>query len=78
MKTSVGIACAVFVAGLMSAPAWAQTPAAAPAPPPKNWTFTAGVDFPTAYVFRGIMQEKKGSSRSRSSISACRSAAASP
>ena len=60
MKTSVGIACGVFVAGLMSAPAWAQTAAAAPAPPPKNWTFTAGVDFPTAYVFRGIMQEKEG------------------
>jgi hypothetical protein len=50
----------------MSTPARAQTTAptpaqaAAPAPAPKNWTFTAGVDFPTAYVFRGIMQEREG------------------
>jgi hypothetical protein len=57
----------VLVAGLVSTSAAAQgtgappaQPAAAPPPPAKTWTLTGGVDFPTAYVFRGILQEDKG------------------
>ena len=30
------------------------------APPPKRLTLTAGADFPTAYMFRGIFQEDEG------------------
>ena len=34
--------------------------AAAPAPAPKRATLTTGIDFPTAYMFRGIFQEDEG------------------
>jgi hypothetical protein len=45
---------------LMSGAAAAQTPAPAAAPPDPNTgalTFTGGLDVPTKYVFRGIVQE---------------------
>jgi hypothetical protein len=63
------------MAGLLSTSAWAQTgtapqpsqgvpPAAAPAPeasaPAKKFTVTTGVDFASAYLFRGIMQKSGG------------------
>jgi hypothetical protein len=37
-----------------------STPAAQPAAPSKPYTLTAGADFPTAYLFRGIFQEDEG------------------
>jgi len=76
MRTIAGIACGMCVAGLLSTPARAQTaagpssspPAAtttpAPAPeataPPKRLTFATGVDFTSAYLFRGIRQHSGG------------------
>jgi hypothetical protein len=43
---------------LAAASASAQTPAATPADPNSGAiTFTGGIDFPTKYVFRGIVQE---------------------
>ncbi|MEP6919004.1 MAG: TorF family putative porin, partial [Acidobacteriota bacterium] len=72
----VKTALTVVVAGLMSASALAQTtggptvaapqgPAQAPAPAPeiapaKRVTFTTGVDFTSAYLFRGILQHSGG------------------
>jgi hypothetical protein len=54
-------ACATAAALLIAVgSASAQTPAAPAAPPDPNpgaLTFTGGVDFPTKYVFRGIVQE---------------------
>jgi hypothetical protein len=38
----------------------APAPPPPPAPPPKRATLTAGADFPTAYMFRGIFQEDEG------------------
>jgi Bacterial protein of unknown function (Gcw_chp) len=61
-------ACAVVMAGLISTSAMAQDatapgaqaqPAAA-APEAKRFTTTGGVDFMTAYMFRGIRQEDHG------------------
>jgi len=53
--------------GLMAAPALAQTVPPAPAAPkpadtakPKMATITAGADFTSAYMFRGIFQEDSG------------------
>ena len=49
-----------LVLSLMAGSAAAQTPAAAPAPVDPNsgnLTFTGGLDVPTKYVFRGIVQE---------------------
>jgi hypothetical protein len=62
------------IAGLFAAPAWAQTPpapqpqgmapAAVPptetAAPAKPWTLTTGLDFTSAYLFRGILQQSGG------------------
>jgi hypothetical protein len=61
------------IAGLLAAPAWAQTPAPQPqsmapaaapaqeeAAPAKPWTLTTGLDFTSAYLFRGIMQQSGG------------------
>jgi hypothetical protein len=45
--------------GAPQVPAPAQT-AAMPAEIPKSYTVTLGVDFPTAYLFRGIHQESTG------------------
>ena len=43
---------------LMSSSAGAQTPAAAPPDPNTGaLTFTGGLDVPTKYMFRGIVQE---------------------
>ena len=50
-----------LVVSLMSSSVAAQTPAAAAAPVDPNsgnLTFTGGLDVPTKYVFRGIVQEK--------------------
>jgi hypothetical protein len=49
------IAGAVALAGLVSAPIRAQTPAAVPNQ--GAITFTGGLDAPTVYFFRGILQE---------------------
>lgn len=63
------VACSVAFVGLMAASAAAQeasqtpTPAAAPAPeaaPPKRMTVTTGMDFTSAYFFRGIRQHSGG------------------
>ena len=51
---------ASVVVGADQATAQAPAPAAAPAPPPKRATLTTGIDFPTAYMFRGIFQEDEG------------------
>lgn len=51
-----GVALALMITGTASA----QTAPAAPAPPDPNsgaLTFTSGVDVPSKYVFRGIVQE---------------------
>lgn len=74
MNRIMKVVTGVFAASLVWTPVSAQTStggaaavAGAPAstqpetaPPAKNWTFTTGVDFPTAYVFRGIVQETTG------------------
>lgn len=67
--------CGLGMAGLLSTSAWAQTgasasqaqamaPAAATAPeasaPAKRLTFTTGLDFTSAYLFRGIRQHYGG------------------
>ena len=44
--------------GTTATPAAAAQPA--PAPAPKPVTLTVGMDFPTAYMFRGIFQEDQG------------------
>jgi hypothetical protein len=68
------VVCGLGIAALTAAPAWAQTtpapqpqstaPAAAPAPeasaPAKKWTLTTGLDFTSAYLFRGILQQSGG------------------
>ena len=51
---------ASVVLGADQAAAQAPAPAAAPAPAPKRATLTTGIDFPTAYMFRGIFQEDEG------------------
>jgi hypothetical protein len=51
---------AALTAEPATAEAAADDQAAAPAPPPKRATLTAGADFPTAYMFRGIFQEDEG------------------
>ena len=68
MKRTSRVMGVLGIAGLLAAPAWAQTtpapqpqsmaPAAAPEPaaPAKPWTLTAGLDFTSAYLFRGILQ----------------------
>lgn len=51
---------AAAVMSVMSGQARAQTPAPAPAPADPNtgaFTFSGGIDMPTKYVFRGIVQE---------------------
>jgi hypothetical protein len=64
----------MLVAALVSVPASAQTtgtpppkptpavppPAPEPPAPAKPWTLTAGVDFASAYMFRGIFQQSGG------------------
>ena len=72
---NIQILASVCLMALISAPAIAQstnasaasaTPAAAAAPAPeasapsKIYTVTTGLDFASAYVFRGIMQESGG------------------
>ena len=50
-------------AGQPPAPGGQQTPAGQPpadTPAPKRLTVAAGIDFPTAYMFRGIYQEDEG------------------
>jgi hypothetical protein len=55
---------ALLLIGTLSMPAVAQQSndqaAAVPSAAPKPVTLTTGADFPTAYVFRGIMQEDEG------------------
>jgi hypothetical protein len=53
----VAVAMAVGTAGLASA----QTAAPAADPNPGALTFTGGVDFPSKYVFRGLVQEADSS-----------------
>jgi hypothetical protein len=75
MSTTTRLMCGLGMAGLLAAtPAWAQigtgsqpqgmAPAAAPAPeasaPSKKLTVTTGVDFTSAYLFRGIPQHSGG------------------
>ncbi len=69
------VVCGLGVAGLLTTTAWAQTstaaqpaqgmaPAAVPTPeasaPAKRYTVTTGLDFASAYLFRGIMQKSGG------------------
>jgi hypothetical protein len=74
MKTSMSWMCAFGAAALLTAaPAWAQStpapaaqgmaPAAPPVPeaaPSKKITVTTGLDFTSAYLFRGIPQHSGG------------------
>ena len=75
MKTSSRVMCVVGIASLVTSSAWAQTagtppsaqgmaPAAAPAAeasaPAKKLTVTTGMDFTSAYLFRGIPQHSGG------------------
>ncbi len=75
MKNLVIVAASVCLMASVSAPAIAQStsasaatpttaPAAAPAPeasaPAKIYTVTTGLDFASAYLFRGILQESGG------------------
>jgi hypothetical protein len=74
MRTTTRVACVFGVAGLLAGPARAQTGAVAqppqgmaastPAPeasaPSKKLTVTTGLDFASAYLFRGIMQKSGG------------------
>jgi hypothetical protein len=76
MRTIAGFVFGVCVAGLLATPARAQSaagPSAAPAgtatttpqapeatAPAKRLTFTSGVDFTSAYFFRGIRQHSGG------------------
>ncbi len=74
MKNIVIVAASVCLMAATSAPAIAQStsasatptaaPAAAPAPeasaPAKIYTVTTGLDFASAYLFRGILQESGG------------------
>jgi hypothetical protein len=75
MKSTTRVMCVLGAAGLLTASAWAQTgatsssaqgiaPAAAPAaeasPASKRLTVTTGVDFTSAYLFRGIPQHSGG------------------
>jgi hypothetical protein len=74
MKTSCRVMCVLGIASLVTSPAWAQTagtpaaqgmaPAAAPAAeasaPAKKLTVTTGMDFTSAYLFRGIPQHSGG------------------
>lgn len=74
MKNIVIVAASVCLMASISAPAIAQStsasatptaaPAAAPAPeasaPAKIYTVTTGLDFASAYLFRGILQESGG------------------
>lgn len=74
MKNIVIVAATVCLMASISAPAIAQStnasatptaaPAAAPAPeasaPAKIYTVTTGLDFASAYLFRGILQESGG------------------
>lgn len=52
-KSLLAAALALFVPGMAAA----QTPAAPPDPNPGALTFTGGLDVPSKYVFRGIVQE---------------------
>lgn len=73
MKETISVVCVLGITGLLAMPALAQTtapapqgmaPAAAPAPDPpapaKRWTLTTGLDFTSAYLFRGIPQHSGG------------------
>jgi hypothetical protein len=75
MKTRIRLPFVLGIAGLLAAtPAWAQmdtgsqpqgmAPAAVPAPeasaPSKTLTVTTGLDFTSAYLFRGIPQHSGG------------------
>ena len=51
------VAFAALLTLTLSGPLFAQQPPAAADPNPGAITFTGGVDFPTKYVFRGIVQE---------------------
>jgi hypothetical protein len=58
-RVRYGALAGALVLLLLPASARAQTPAAAapPDPNPGALTFTGGIDFPSKYVFRGIVQE---------------------
>jgi hypothetical protein len=74
MKSTTRVMCVVGAAALLTSSAWAQTgatppaqgmaPAAAPAAeasaPAKKLTVTTGMDFTSAYLFRGIPQHSGG------------------
>ena len=74
MKTSCRVMCVLGIASLVTSSAWAQTagtpaaqgmaPAAAPSAeasaPAKKLTVTTGMDFTSAYLFRGIPQHSGG------------------
>ncbi|MEN3337850.1 MAG: hypothetical protein V7647_1526 [Acidobacteriota bacterium] len=75
MKSTTRVMCVLGAAGLLTSSAWAQTgatsppaqgiaPAAAPAAEAssasKRLTVTTGVDFTSAYLFRGIPQHSGG------------------
>jgi hypothetical protein len=75
MKSTTRVMCVLGAAGLLSSSAWAQTgaasqppqgmaPAASPAAeasaPAKRLTVTTGMDFTSAYLFRGIPQHSGG------------------
>ena len=70
MRKISTIALGVLLSGLVSATAVAQTTGGAPAPaqsasdkaarPAKIWTVSTGLDFTSAYMFRGIRQTADG------------------
>lgn len=57
MRRNVSV---ILLATLVSTSGFAQETTPSAPPNPTRVTFVAGVDFPTAYVFRGILQEDKG------------------